>query len=85
MTVAGSTTASASAASSTNIVTNATLSTAFARNSLVAHHGANEDQSMNGFGIHTPGTNGTYYYQVWIYSSGSGGTIRNISLTVVAI
>jgi hypothetical protein len=86
MTVGGSSTADASAASSTNIVTNATLSTAFARNCLVVEHGANGDQAMNGFGIHTPGTNGTYYYQVWIYSSGNqGGTIRNISLTVVAI
>jgi hypothetical protein len=85
MTIGGSSTINASYTDSVNIVTNTTLSSPFTTNCLAALKAAASIQSLNGFGIHSPGYTGTYYYQIWISCEGNGATVNNIALTVLQV
>jgi len=85
MTVGGSTLINASYTDSVNIVTNTSLSSPFTTNCLAALKAAASIQCLNGFGIHTPGYTGTYYYQIWISCEGNGATVNNIALTVLQV
>ena len=85
MTVGGSSLINATAASSINIVTNATLSSPFTTSCLATIQAPPAIQSLNGFCIHSPGYTGTYYYQIWISCEGNGATVNNIALTVLQV